>query len=52
VAAWRALHELGLSGWTGVKPGAERPRDAIEVLADHPLSGRFAGWSRDCRQSG
>ncbi len=51
VSAWRALDDLGLSGWTGVTPGAERARDAIEVLAEHPLSGRFAGWSRDCRQS-
>ena len=51
VSAWQTLHLLGLSDWTGVKPAAERPRDAIEVLADHPLSGRFAGWSRDCRQS-
>lgn len=51
LSAWQTLHQLGLSAWTGVKPGAERARDAIEVLADHPLSGRFAGWSRDCRQS-
>ena len=51
VSAWRALDTLGLSGWTGVTLGAERAKDAIEVLAEHPLSGRFAGWSRDCRQS-
>ena len=31
--------------------GTAWARDAIEVLTDHPLSGRFAGWSRDCRQS-
>ena len=51
VAAWHFLDQLGLSGWTGVKSGPERPRDAIEVLSDHPLNGRYAGWSRDCRQS-
>jgi hypothetical protein len=51
VAAWRALDRLGLAAWTGVRPGQQHSRDAIEVLAEHPLNGRFAGWSRDCRQS-
>lgn len=51
VAAWRALERLGLAGWTGVRPGAGVDRDALEVLADHPLNGRFKGWSRDGRQS-
>ncbi|MBI2924483.1 MAG: hypothetical protein HYY24_02130 [Verrucomicrobia bacterium] len=51
VTAWRALDRLGLAAWTGVRPGAQQSRDAIEVLAEHPLNGRFASWSRDCRQS-
>ncbi len=51
LAAWEALDRLGLADSTGVKPGKVRSRDAIEVLSDHPLNGRFAGWSRDCRQS-
>lgn len=49
--AWQALQRLGRAEWTGVQPGPVRPIDAIEVLSDHPLNGRFAGWSRDCRQS-
>lgn len=51
VAAWQALDRLGWSGWTGVRPGAAVLRDGIEELSDHPLNGRFRGWSRDCRQS-
>ncbi len=51
VAAWQALDRLGFSGWTGVRPGSAVVRDALEVLAEHPLNGRFHGWSRDCRQS-
>jgi hypothetical protein len=51
VAAWQSLERLGLAGWTGVRPGAVVERDALEVLADHPLNGRFQGWSRDGRQS-
>ena len=51
VAAWQTLSRLGLAEWTGVRPGPERARDAIETLTAHPLNGRFAGWSRDCRQS-
>ncbi|MHB8520891.1 MAG: alpha-amylase family protein [Limisphaerales bacterium] len=49
--AWHALDRLGLAGWTGVRPGRSYSRDAIEVLADHPLNGRFKSWSRDGRQS-
>ena len=51
VGAWQALDRLGASAWTGIRPGEVRNRDAIEVLSNHPLNGRFAGWSRDCRQS-
>lgn len=50
-AAWQALDRLGVAEWTGVKLGEPRVRDAIEVLGDHPLNGRYAGYSRDCRQS-
>jgi hypothetical protein len=34
-----------------VQPGRKHERDASEVLTNHPINGRFAGWSRDCRQS-
>ncbi|MCK6500357.1 MAG: hypothetical protein L6Q38_12860, partial [Nitrospira sp.] len=51
IDAWRALERLGLSKWTGVRPGTTYERDAMEVLTADPLNGRFAGWSRDCRQS-
>lgn len=51
LSAWHALARLGMESWTGIKPGPIRERDAIEVLSSHPLNGRFAGWSRDCRQS-
>ena len=51
LSAWETLNRMGLAGWTGVEPGQVRAHDAIEVLANHPLNGRFAGWSRDCRQS-
>jgi len=51
VTAWHALDRLGLADWTGVRPGQKRVRDTLEVLADHPLNGKFAGRSRDCRQS-
>lgn len=51
VAAWKALERLGLAETTGVQLGEVRARDAIEVLTEHPLNGRFAGRSRDCRQS-
>jgi hypothetical protein len=51
VAAWQTLDRLGLASWTGVKPGVVQAKDAIEVFSPHPLNGRFAGWSRDCRQS-
>ncbi|MFN0170874.1 MAG: hypothetical protein ACKV22_31025 [Bryobacteraceae bacterium] len=49
--AWQCLDRLGLSGWTGVCGVDPVDRDAMEVLAAHPLNSRFAGWSRDCRQS-
>lgn len=51
VSAWSALQRLGLAEATGVQLGETRLRDAIEVLTEHPLNGRFAGRSRDCRQS-
>jgi hypothetical protein len=49
--AWQSLERLGLSAWTGVRGVEAVDRDAMEVLAAHPLNGAFAGWSRDCRQS-
>jgi hypothetical protein len=51
VDAWRSLERLGLAEWTGVKSAEGIDQDASEVLAPHALNGRFAGWSRDCRQS-
>ena len=51
VDAWMALKRLGLEKWTGVRAAEAVDRDATEVLAAHPLNGKFAGWSRDCRQS-
>ena len=51
VDAWHALKRLGLEGWTGVAAVDGIDRDATEVLSKHALNGRFAGWSRDCRQS-
>lgn len=51
VTAWQALDRLGLAGWTGVRPGEGRVRDTLERLTSHELNGRFASWSRDCRQS-
>lgn len=51
VSAWRSVDRLGLADWTGVQPGRKHERDASEVLTNHPINGRFAGWSRDCRQS-
>jgi hypothetical protein len=49
--AWLAMKRLGLEKWTGVTEMEGIDRDATEVLAHHPLNGKFAGWSRDCRQS-
>jgi hypothetical protein len=49
--AWLATKLLGVERWTGVRDIEAVDRDATEVLARHPLNGRFAGWSRDCRQS-
>ena len=49
--AWLALKRLGLESWTGVKDLENVDHDATEVLSSHNLNGRFAGWSRDCRQS-
>ncbi len=49
--AWSALEKLGLARWTGVQARDGIDVDATEVLAKHALNGRFAGWSRDCRQS-
>lgn len=49
--AWDVLERLGLARWTGVEDRQGIDADAIEVLAKHTLNGRFAGWSRDCRQS-
>ncbi len=51
VEAWRAVHRLGLSRWTGVEAGEKYGRDTIEVLAEHRFSGDFGGRFRDCRQS-
>ncbi|HZT32916.1 MAG TPA: hypothetical protein VFA33_23720 [Bryobacteraceae bacterium] len=49
--AWQALERLGLARWTGVRALENVDHDATEVLAPSPINGRFAGWSRDCRQS-
>jgi len=49
--AWRAMKRLGLERWTGVRAMENVDHDATEVLSRHSINGRFAGWSRDCRQS-
>jgi hypothetical protein len=49
--AWFAMKRLGLEKWTGVSEMQDVDRDATEVLSRHPLNAKFAGWSRDCRQS-
>ncbi len=51
VPAWEALDKLGLAGWTGVRVRSKYNHDTIEIFTEHPLNGRFANWSRDCRQS-
>ncbi|MHB0858565.1 MAG: hypothetical protein ACYC5M_13480 [Anaerolineae bacterium] len=51
VSALRSLERMGLGGWAGVRVAEELPHDMTEVLSDHPLSGPYVGWSRDCRQS-
>jgi hypothetical protein len=51
VDAWHALKRLGLEKWSGVRAVESVDHDATEVLTAHPINGRFAGWSRDCRQS-
>lgn len=51
VPALQSLTHLGLGDWSGVQVGEALTRDMSEVLSDHPLNGRFGGWSRDCRQS-
>jgi hypothetical protein len=51
VSAWQALKQLGLDRWTGIRGAEPVDHDATEVLTEHPLNERFAGWSRDCRQS-
>jgi hypothetical protein len=49
--AWLAMKQLGLERWTGVRSVEGVDHDATEVLSNHPINGKFAGWSRDCRQS-
>jgi len=49
--AWLAMKRLGLERWTGVGGLVNVDHDATEVFAKHSINGRFAGWSRDCRQS-
>ncbi|MHB1295112.1 MAG: hypothetical protein ACYC4R_08950 [Anaerolineae bacterium] len=51
VPALHSLERMGLGAWTGVRVVEELPHDMTEMLSAHPLNGRFAGWSRDCRQS-
>lgn len=51
VDAWHAMERLGLGSWTGVRAVKGCDVDAHEELGKHGLNGRFAGWSRDCRQS-
>ena len=49
--AWLAMKRLGLENWTGVRELENIDHDATEVFSKHPLNDRFAGWSRDGRQS-
>ena len=49
--AVQSLMQMGLGEYTGVRVAAEIAHDMSEVLSDHPLNGRFVGWSRNCRQS-
>ena len=49
--AWFAMKRLGLESWTGVRELENVDHDATEVFSKHPLNDRFAGWSRDGRQS-
>jgi hypothetical protein len=49
--AWLAMKRRGLERWTGVRAVENVDHDATEVLSKHAINGRFAGWSRDCRQS-
>ncbi|MCX6621892.1 MAG: hypothetical protein NTY38_12635, partial [Acidobacteria bacterium] len=49
--AWQAMEQLGLAGWTGVRAAKPFDIDSAEQLSRHPLNGKFAGYSRDCRQS-
>lgn len=51
VASLRALEEMDLAKWAGVRAVETISKDAIEVLANHPLNGAYVGWMRDCRQS-
>jgi len=51
VTALRSLEALGLEAWAGVRVLRAIEHDMAEVLASHPLNGRFAGWDRDARQS-
>lgn len=51
VPALHSLSQLGLSEWAGVQANEGFDHDMSEVLSDHWLNGRFARWSRDCRQS-
>jgi len=51
VPAWYHLRQMGLATLTGVGGADVIEHDAIEVLTQDPLNGRFGGWSRDCRQS-
>ena len=39
------------SEYIGVRVAGAITKDMSEVLSDHPLNGRFVGWSRNCRQS-
>ena len=49
--AWHAMEQLGLAAWTGVRAAKGFDVDSTERLSSHRLNGRYAGWSRDCRQS-
>jgi hypothetical protein len=51
VEAWQAMEQRGLAAWTGVRAVKGFDIDATEQLSTHPLNGRYAGYSRDCRQS-
>jgi len=45
------LHQLGLGEYAGFAVAQTQTTDTSELLAHHPLNGRFGGWQRDTRPS-